>query len=337
MITIQTKEFKTFFQLSAGIKASALYPALGVVKMSVSEGVCTLTKTNMNSYVRHDFLITAPECCLLLDDKLIRAFIAQSGEEVVISFTDKKINIKGGTSVITFDSKPIDEFPQFPQRSHEPYLFSKEAVSALKIAKNYVMDAYGLFNYVHVKNNEIFASNGSYIYTKKISTALPGIVLSVEACNVLNEEDYTYYKAENYDFFITPSTCFGFIKSEFATPAYDSILANGDTSKFFSCQKTDLLKFCDLVNASAKEEMPLSKIFPGQLLYDEHSFNTKIDCEFKTEGNEDPVEFKFNTKNMSRFISALPYDTLNFSQAGPHYKIWTCEDDGYTGIISGLK
>lgn len=336
MITIQTKEFKTFFQLSAGIKASALYPALDVIKMSVSEGVCTLTKTNMNSYVRYDFFITAPECCLLLDDKLIRAFIAQSREEVVISFTDKKINIKEGASVITFDSKPIDEFPQFPKRSHEPYLFSREAAATLKIAKNYVMDAYSSFNYVHVKNNEVFASNGSYIYTKKISTMLPDIVLSAEACNILNEEDYTYYKAENYDFFVTSSTCFGFIKSEFATPAYEPILNKGDKGRFFSCKKTDLLKFCELVNASTKEEVPLSKIFPGQLLYDEHSFNTKIDCEFKTEGNEDPVEFKFGTKNMGRLISALPYETLNFSKAGPHYKIWTDEDDSYTGIISGL-
>lgn len=337
MITIKTTEFKNFFSLSAGIKISALYPALDVVKMDISGDVCTLTKTNMNSYIRYEFECDTDECSLLLDDKLIRAFIAQSGDEIVISFTDKKINVKNGTSVITFDSRPIDEFPQFPQRSHEPYLFSKEAVEALKIAKNYVMDAYSLFNCVHVKNNEIFASNGSYIYTKKISTTLPDVVLSLEACNVLNEEDYTYYKAENYDFFKTDNLCFGFIKSEFGTPAYESILVNGDKSLFFSFQKTDLLKFCGLVNAATKEEIPLAKMFPGKLLYDEHSFNTKIDCAFNTSGNEVPVEFKFSTKNISRFISALPYDTLNFSQAGPHYKIWSSEDENYTGIISGLQ
>lgn len=338
MITIQTADFKTFFQLSAGIKPSALYPALDVVRMDIVGNRCTFTKTNMNSYIRYEFEITPwMDCALLLDDKLMRAFVAQAGDAILISFTDKKITVKEGTSNISFDAKPLDEFPKFPERTDVPYLFSKEAVLALKVAKNYVMDAYSLFNCVHVKNNEIFASNGSYIYTKKISTQLPDVVLSLEACNVLNEEDYTYYKADNYDFFKTDNLCFGFIKSEFGTPAYESILVNGNKALFFSFQKTDLLKFCGLVNAASKEETPLAKIFPGKLLYDEHSFNTKVDCAFNTSGNEVPVEFKFSTKNVSRFISALPYETLNFSQAGPHYKIWTTEDEAYTGIISGLQ
>jgi len=75
MIKIPIADFKTFFHLSAGIKPNALHPALNVIHMDVDNNVCTLTKTNMNSYVQCNFEITpCIDCTLLLDDKIMHAF-----------------------------------------------------------------------------------------------------------------------------------------------------------------------------------------------------------------------------------------------------------------------
>jgi hypothetical protein len=283
---------------------------------------------------------------MLLDERLISALLSSSGAEVFeISEVNNNILISDGFSNISFQKEDTTIFPKAPEESDDRVtsFLNKDVIDSLSIAKSFAKprSIEHPLEFVHMKPNEVFASDGFVMYHKKFDCELPTLMLYPETCIALaGYENVMYYRAGNYDFFESGNTKYGFIKTEAKPQAYDFIIDSASKKGGFKIDKDYIEKFCELTNNSTVSSLPISRITDAginRLLFqfddDNYGISTKMEFEVENK-NETVPEYSFNPKILLPAIKSIPYDYLNLT---PHktfgYVLSNDEDENYTGII----
>ena len=343
MIKINVSEVNEFLKATSQVVNNVLFPELQYCKFS-STG--EIIRTNLNSWVIYKSGLEADDITedILVDDRILRGFVAVLKDDDIITITikDTKVFLKCGSREIGFQNMELSKFEKTPSQDFKGEKISvlSNVIKSIKIAQVYAMlvsQYEGPFSFIQLNgnDNEVFASNGNFIYVKRFDEQLPTMLLRHEACNILNDEkDYKYFEVGNYYFFDQDKFTFGFIKTESKTVDYRKIIDVGSTDIYFELNIIDVVNFCSLCASAAKELVPVASLSDSVLKYSDDSFNIKVEQTIVVGGN-DTAEMSFNTIIVNRALRALPYERLKISLIeGGHYKLTTDEDLNYTGILS---
>lgn len=351
MITVKVNDINNFLAASNHIKTNALYPVLEYIKLQSDEaGNLEFIKTNMNSWISYKATCHAEAEdteIYLVDERILKGFVMQLGADHTVEiFSDtEKVYLKWEDREVSFQNMDLKDFPPFPDKNRvsPEYVIGADVVKDIKTAQVYCNSSAGIydtvFNFVSLSTNgDVFASNGHFMYLKRHAVLLPEALLNAEACNVLNPEmNYIYFEKDNYYFFGTGNSILGFIKSEFRKVNYKMIAEAGDDDSFFRMPVDEMLNFCRMCSAAAKEIIPVATLDGNKLLYEDASFNIKVKANIEITGDVKPNNFTFNTQFFNRYISPLPYKSLKVVDVGTsHYKILADDDANYLGVFSKI-
>jgi DNA polymerase III sliding clamp (beta) subunit (PCNA family) len=341
MITIEVSEIKEFFKRSKGVKPNTSNPITSYIKLEANEN-CTLLKTNLNSYCVHEVKADYPSSFVCLVDERLLAKVLEQGTDDVV-----EIKVEPGRVILTCGIAQVRDsftdpslFPTFPEISEqkEGKVLTKDVLEAVGIAaQTLVVDRDCQLSYVHV-NGAVFSSDNFSLYLKKLSDSFPDLVLDRECCLVISEYDsLQYFTAGNYHFFDTGKTMYGFIKTEYKTPAYHVIFKKSEGEPF-EINKEDFISFCELTSVSpAKVPIASFDSKDGKILFsfNDPEFGKGAEMEFEMSG-EIKEPFNFNPRLILPFIKSLPYKKLLFAPLpGYKYSVTTKEDETFSGIICG--
>ncbi len=322
MIIISLENINAFLQAESQIKANELYPILEYAKIeSFADGKCTIIRTSMNAWLSFKTKVTGDAETYLLDDRILKGFAAQlpEGAEIQIYAKAEKLYLKSGKQIVSHQFMDVSNFPNFPDKTIKgsPVKISASAIRSIKTAMAYTKQTQHetAFSFSALsKGGEIFGSNGNFIYLKKFETEFPDVLIGQEAAAILDsEKDYTYMENDNYFFFISDATNYGFVKTEMNRINYGPITNSGKKDSFFTIKAEDITKFCSLCLAAAKELAPFATLKGKNLSYVNEAYNINVSSDIEIGGNIPAIDFNFSTALIKKVVSVLPYKSLNFS------------------------
>jgi hypothetical protein len=346
MIKISLKNILLFLQAEASIKANELYPLLEFIRIETTgQQECTIVRSSMNAWV---FFKCACETeaipnVFLISDRILKGFAAQLSPDADILIYTKgaQIYLKSGKQEIKHQVMDSIDFPKFPDKNITGVRTEIPAavIKSIKIAMAYTkqLQYSTAFSFVALApNGDVFGSNGDFIYLKSTTVALPNVLIDQEAAAILDsEKDYRYMDNESYYFFICGNVTFGFIKTEMNRIDYSPFKSAGDPEKYFLVKTDDIIKFCSLCLAAAKELAPIGKISDNLLSYFDSSFNIDVKVDIETGGTIPVKDYKFSVQYMRKMMAALPYKIIHFSPVGENLIAYSPEDPNYIGVFSG--
>ena len=331
MIKIKSENLKEFFKKSKFIKPALSNPVLSNIKVECAGNTCKLTKTNLNHYCIYDTKIENNyDGSFLLNERDIASFINSINPEyITIQLEEKRLIISDGNKTKKFsEMEDVNNFPVYKKEIEEAVNIPRDVIESLYIAKEYAKkDMVGHpASFVHLKNNEVFASNAFAAYYKKFNYDLPEILFYPEMCFALvGLGNVGYYKSGNYSVFTAENILFGFISTEASPMDYGRVIGVLVNSKGFTIDKAELIKFCEFTINSATNENPISALKNSNGEFISIEFNgslgmggTKMEVEVVKEG--EIIEYNFNPKILLPGLKAIPYDYIHITQ-NPKYGI----------------
>lgn len=350
MITIKTSELREFIRRTGGIKTGNVLPILSYWKLCCSGNEGIITKTNLNAHCAHSVDVECQgDYSILLDERMIVALVKSTKSDMLlITLEESRIIISDGRSEMTFSRLDAELFPSFPDSTGaESYEITSEVLYAIKAAVIIPsQEVNNQFSYCYVtKEGDVFSTNcGQVFYRKKFEQVLPTLTLSFEAGSIVTMfENARCSTVGNYDFFDCGKTTYGFAKTEYSPPPFQSILNKCQFEEYFEIEKEDILNFCDLTLKSSP-----SAFFPIMELSDsglagvsfkheepDHNFATHLD--FFVEKNFTFTSFLFNPKLLIQILKAIDSKYVRFSPLNKTaFTIWTAEDTGLVTLLSAL-
>ncbi len=339
-MVIPVSFLRDFAVHAAKVKNTVLYPALACWRLGFTGTHVHLTKSNMNMFVQKvEESDQEPETMLLDERKMLGLLAAAKTSEVTIFKKGATIIARSGEKEVEFTPEDIKIFPQFPKRDSETFVQVDENMNqALRASLAYVSDSKNItrLNYVHL-NGEIFASNNSYVFTRKLVQGSSAL-LDLDTAEVVSSSPGVFSIGGSYMFFNKPDGVnYAFIKSEFSTFDYSPIISKQpDEEVFVEISRQELIDFCGLVNTTSKSDNPTATVSPGNLKHEDANFNDRVEEKITTTGSY-PINFKFATRTMLKAMAALPYEKLKLWPMAPHLIVTTDEDVNYKGIITRLN
>jgi DNA polymerase III sliding clamp (beta) subunit (PCNA family) len=357
MIKIAIADLKQFLSRSSGIKQKGVLPILAYIKLECKGNSATLTRSNLNAFVVHEFKVKCKKNITVLLDHTILAGVVDKtkSEEITIELEAKKPDTEFGGKVLYSDGEfkqrheLVDHanFPTVPENaSQDKTIFNQAILESLHLSKNNTDPKQGnpFFQYVHInpngKGSYIFGTNSTVIYYRHFDEKLPTISLDHDAVAAISKfQEVIYTENGNFDFFDTGNTLYGFIKPDFKASDISQIMKGGDDKMKFVIDKKQVLEYCQYVN----------RINPGLLAYvffadagknsimlrysnDEYSLSA--DQFYDVEKKGTIRDFCFNPSQMVPLLKDLPYDKLNFNLCENHNCYITSEDDkDFIGVI----
>lgn len=261
MVTISTSEIKRFLSHASNIAEKRTLPILSYVKVECNNGVCTLTKTNLDSYcvveVEAKF---KKDQIILIDRTTLEASVIGDSKEVKISIEKGNVILDNGSR------KPYcqvnnDPFPAVQEMPSPTVMVDDEMVAALKLSKAHIFvpsegvrvwQSY-IFSQKVGKKHYIYGVSGAIMYFKKFNS-LPEMVLEPEIVSVLekfdgrNGHDFEYSGSEQYHHFRLHGVTFGFRKTEMLPrESIGTVIEKLSSPDGFLISKSRLIETCQVI------------------------------------------------------------------------------------------
>lgn len=366
MVKIAIDELKRFLSLASSIKTNTDSPILSYLKMVCDGDTCTITKTNLASFIIHqvEAKFTKNFTVLLDQEKLSVAVNEAAGKEMKISFKEQKVESQDGMiKIVTLDDgnsgitkfRADNEhlFPAIPsEKGDKTYQFTEEMTSSVLLASRCAMEVRDpmLYQmYVHIKNIgkkkcHIVGYNNTIMYMKVHKTDLPDMVLDLDSCKVIGKHsELSYHKGGNYHFFDAGKTLFGFISTEVKSPDFTKIIDLMKTDRSFAVDRKSVISFC----RRAIGVRPTSLDEPAYMKNSEE--DKQVDFDYENNDNDVSAKYTAEVKKNKRYVlpkflflpsemikvlDLLPFEKVNI--VGPcdrNMFITSDEDPDYTGAI----
>lgn len=321
MITLNVDSIREFSRKTQYITPNTVFPVLANIKLNFANGKHYVTKSN-NKCTCVGLIngngIQHPD--LLIDYDKLSSFVSiTSASAISLEWDDEKIYISDGEKKIYFQREDPTNFPKTPSfaSAKESFKFTREHLSAITIAKNYLLDTEsgGSFRFVHLGANHISAFHTNFFYVNNRFNNLPEVLLNSEMCNVITDaaDEFTFSKLDNQYFFLAVNVIYIFTMEEGKSPnvksVNDRLSAQGKEFKF---NKEKLVQFCTLANSIHKSPLCSCTMIPDvdkfKLSVVDSSYNSGCDMPVVMTGTFD--KFSFDSRLFLQPIKTIPFESL---------------------------
>lgn len=354
MVLIQTSEIKTFLKRANKIKTNTVLPVLTYIKLDCSGDSATLTKTNLDAWCIHQVEAEFKEnCTVLIDEKLLSALVANSFDELIdISVDGDNVVMSCGKSKLSFALSDPSVYPTAPEMNQENGLttLSSEMLYSVRAASSIIDTAVqnqwaNCFIQYREGKTDIFSTRSGWtMYKRQFDDRYPNITISPEVAGIITMfEEAQYYQANNYDFFDFGKTIYGFIRSVYTAPAYQTPFARCKNTTWFEVNRKDLLQFCELTISSTPNPSPVMDLQANEMLgvtfsCDDPGFRVSTSMDFEGENTFMPPLYKFMPKALIPLLKTMDCNIVRFSPViDGVYCIWSIEDPTLLTLLMGIK
>lgn len=349
-ISLPLDKVKEFLASSVLIPHKDIMPITRHIKIEVEFEVCTIIKSNTDSFCRFKFdLENVDDCIFLIDEEYLDHICKHSTEtEITLEFSDGFVDIKDGkmSSKRNLTKFDLIEFPHVPDENEEKIIMQEDAIKSIYCAKNFLAtdSLQKMFAYVYVDTNVVYASDRNSMYLKSFNYDLPKLAISSIECDMLYSLGAVQYsKAENFNTYKRGAVEFGYIThtdSNFFD--YKMFQSKCTFKDKFTLQKSEFLKFCNSsISFADKKTFGVSKakcsfsFLNFSFKNKDRNEENKMDIQVNSDGND--FEFNFSNNDMSLFLKSLPYDSITVSDEGSMIAVTSTEDKNFFSIIMKMQ
>lgn len=340
---LPTSTIKEFEKKTSRITTNGIMPILSYISLEVKSGILTLSKSNLSSYCKYSAPFEHEDLQVLLEERIIIGFANVTKSETIdVSIEGKEVTLSDGNLTQTFETGNFDEYPSFPDNTviKTPITFNEQQIRSIVVASKYTDVKAAQYGYVHILPDCIWGSNGYSIYYKTYE-GLTNIILSPESAQVIGQySELTHYSIDNYDFFDSGSTVYGFVKPEFKTPDLTALIGKYIPLQGFKIDKEQLEIFCT-TSINLCNLLTYSTITDNGntlLLELNNNGNKKTNkLTIVVEKTEQFEPFKFDSSNMLSALKSIPYEYLTMTMTDNKIILHNEEDKDYFGIIMGVN
>lgn len=330
---LSVKELKRFKQNSAFIKKNNVLPIYDYLKFH--DG--TVTKSGGTEFIIQDIKCNES---FLVDEKVLMNFVdVCEGDDINVKVEGNRVILSDKKTKVTSTTDNIDFFPAHPVAEENPFIFSAKHIQAMQIASEFIQPKEQIIakEFVHVGNGCIMASDAAIAYLQRFNDDLPTIVFRKSVINAISKfPEVSFTQNDNYHFFTTTDSRFGFIKSDvkfFENLASFFVIPDGLPKTMFT--KHDFIRFNDLCAASSPLEIQTAIMSPNKrnidLVMTDSQYERTVSTQILAE-NKDPFNpFSFLTRNMNRLLKAIDDEIPIFIRG--HQKYYVTGEPGFTAII----
>lgn len=331
MIKLSTKSLRDFQKRISGIEPYNNLPILKNLKVSISNGLCLITKNEINSICIGQIEYEGEDIEILINEKVLFALLNVTKDEWV-EVHEKYL--KSGVDKIPIAFEDISRYPNPPEVSdQQSFKITKDHITAINIAKSYVsdMDNQMQYQFVHLNNDAIYAFHSHYFYINSSFSGLPLGQFTKEECNIITSQDeIDFLDLPNHHIFFIPGYTYIFTKPEEVRISINAVVSKLQLpAKEFTCNKSEILDFITLANSVSESQIATCTLYGKLLSMNDASYNRGNERELNIEGESD--EFVFNSRLIAVPFKAIPYSTIkgkvnmnNFIITGGSDQEWFC-------------
>lgn len=310
MTKLSTESIRQFQRRSQSIERNTLLPILSNLRLTISDGIATLTKNSLNAVCIGQIEYDGSETDMLINEKVLLALLSVTKDEF-IEIHEKYI--KSGPDKIPITFEDITHFPNAPEITDQPsYKLTKEHISAINIAKSYIseLDNQQQYKFVHLSGDAIYAFHSHYFYINNSFENLPVAILTKEECNIITaHEELDFLDLPNHHVFFTPGYTYIFTKSEEVKITINGVVGKLQLpAKEFKCAKSEVMDFITLANSVSESQIALCTFDKNLLSMNDASYGRGSERVVVMDGEAD--EFVFNSRLILNPFKAIPYDEI---------------------------
>jgi hypothetical protein len=304
---LSVKQLQAFFKLASSINSNGIVPVYEYLLIEKNR----ITKTNGRTFIAHTIDADVDESILLKESMVQTAIRFTNSDVFEITVKGNKGLLSDGTTKENFQIVPAKDFPKFPEYSREEvFEFDYDILEAIGIASKCVSVA-GLnsnFEFVHLHNNMIYASDISKMFIKKFNK-LPNAYLDAESASVISQfNSVNFFQKGTYNFFEAGNTIYGFQQFGDVKPFdISKFLDNDFKGDFFEFEVKDFTGFCDWVQMASPvkgQEVLICYFKGGNLSFNKPEIDKTIDRDIAFSGSFMP-DMHFTPKYVSPYLKSL--------------------------------
>lgn len=320
MLQLKTDSLKEFQKKAQQIQANTLLPILSNLKLVMTEdGICTIIKNSINSICIGVVEGVGAAGSYLINERIFFSIVGTSKKEVI------EVGIHEGQILIQDDDKtflPIenpDDYPNPPEYNSniDCFKFSNEHIRAIGIASNYINESEtsGPFQFVHMKEENIFAFHINYFYINGGFKSLPSASFRNEETAIITQLiDVEFMDLPNHHIFFSPGYTYIFTKAETNIMDISSVIGRLNLAgKNFTCNTEEFNNFVQRANSISESPVATCSLNPAglfvKLQLNDANFSRSNERMIACTG--EPDEFTFNSRLIAGAMKAIPFQTLN--------------------------
>lgn len=327
---LQTKQLKTFNSIAGGMKQNNILPITSYLKFE--DGY--ITKNNMESFVTMEADFKG-KC--LIDEKILMSIVNATNEETIdVEVKNKSVILSYGNKKATSPTDDLINFPVNDEADIKEIEISKEIINEIKVAANFTSENESLpfTGCVFVGHGIIAACNNFIVYTQKVNTELPEIIIEKNVASAIRNFDTVSFSENNsYRFYTNHIFRFGFVKTEtkFVNMKSFSVIPENNNYETVTVNKNEIIEFCEVcvnsctgraITASIKGDV-LSMVDSAYEIDLKHPMSTKM------------PDFSFNPILMLKMLKSLPDQELTFIRGKERYVV--TGKSGFVSIIMEMQ
>jgi len=317
-MNIKVSDLRRFQKLASNIKSNSILPIYDYLKF----GGGKIVKSVGHAFL--EFSCKDADEYILVEEHDLNSLLNQTPSEFI------NISIKGGKTVlddsrdkIPFQTKSAKEFPETPVPSSERHDLSPEFLEVLGMAanfsENYKATAH-YYMYVHVGEKTVCSGDGIFGFYSPVAEDFKMVIEKRIAQFVSKCNTQAFAQSDNFYFFYTPEAVMGFSQQVIGWADLRKYLIGGDKLTF-SASASDIGSYCALSMQIAEKSvvtMQTGKFEMYDMLRDKG-------VERPAENLKLPESFSFDPSRMSRLISALGVEELDFYDGKGLYYVKSSE------------
>lgn len=322
MIKLRVEELNEFFKVSNSIRNTTTMPELDYLYLQRD----SIGKTNLGMYCKMNLEVVSDndEFPMLIDENVLKTLLKTTFKtevEITVNKKDNKVRLSDGKNHFSYSWYDPKLYPKTPEPNNNTSApVSKSIIDTIKIALNFISESDNAtnFQFVHFKDNYIFAVDFHKFYVKKFNFKFPEASLYVDYCNVITQFNSASFSQNDKFYFYKfgSNLIFAFLKYDYTIP--DIIprveILKKVTEQQFTISKKDVVNFCDSVNTLTPSKQIICSFREDPVLGAcLESFDIDYSKEHKKEilvGGILP-DFSFNSRTCYNALKSLTQEEFN--------------------------
>jgi len=316
---LNVASLREFQKRASVIERNTLLPVLANIKFEVDGDVCLATKSSLNAICVGQILYEG-EGSILIDERILFHLLSATNSEwITVEKAGSQYVLSDGKDIIPLPSEPVENFPPNPpyDQEAEAFLLEKKHIGAISIARAFTIDneTAGSKQFVHMRDNLIFAIHDNFFYIDEGFDKLPHAILTKEQTAIIAQHEKLQMAQTDRHLILFADDGYTFM---FTKPEGNTLNAEGllgrirQPGKNFSMLKEELVSFCNLANTVS--ESPVATCNMAQdglfvkLQMNDKSYGRGNHRLVVVEGEVD--EFNFNSRLIIGALKAIPHEAL---------------------------
>jgi DNA polymerase sliding clamp subunit (PCNA homolog) len=303
---LNTTSLRNFTTKASKIQRSNQLPVLANLKIVINNGICLITKSNLEATIIGQVDYEGEDAELLIDEHTLTT-ISGSTKSEFIEIVQEGTNLKllYGKSKVTLPTETINTFPVIPDiQEAEIYKFNSDQLKAINTASKFVGEAEAM-SFVQVTKDNIAAFNPQFFYINGGFNNMPIVLLRPDEIGVLPSDELEFSDLPNHHVFYQPGFTYIFTKIEAKPTSLDQVLSRLQLpGKEFSFNVSELISFCNDANNISQSQIATCTMNGSSLQLNDASYSRSIDAEYECIGT--PDEFTFNSRAIVPALKTVP-------------------------------